>query len=115
MPDEWALLITVDGKEVDASTVEFLQQREAHPGGHSYQVCTTGKAASFLASQLAEASGVTTAWATAARVFGALGYVRRRAGTPEAVLEWFLNTVDKVDVQPGRVVISGEGSPVLNQ
>jgi hypothetical protein len=115
MPGEWALLITIDGNEVDASAVEFLQQREAYPGGHSYQVCTAGKAASFLASQLSEASGATSAWRTARRVFGALGIIRRRAGTPEAVLEWFLNTVDKVEVQPGRVVISGQASPVLNK
>lgn len=113
-PRVWALRITVDGNEVDASVVEFLQQREAYPGRHSYQVCVTGRAASFLASQLSETSEATTSWRKAASVFGLLGIIRWRAGTPEAVLEWFLNTVDDVDVQPGRVVVTGQASPVLS-
>jgi hypothetical protein len=70
---------------------------------------------SFLASQLSETSEATTSWRKAASVFGLLGIIRWRAGTPEAVLEWFLNTVDDVDVQPGRVVVTGQASPELSQ
>jgi hypothetical protein len=114
MPGEWALRIAIDGNEVDASAVECLQQREAYPGGHAYQVWLTGRAASYLASQLSEASERTTSSLKAAWVFGSLNTIRRRARTPEALLEWLLNTVDAVDVQPDHVVITGQASPVVS-